>query len=156
MGVVAFMLPCLIVSAHKKRLEIEAWAFVISPYALVSTFLVVLVFLTACGDTAVPATPSPTLSPQAQQGKRIFTTHCGSCHSTSVDTVIVGPSLAGVARRAANRAPEQDARTYLYTSIMAPDRYLVDGFTDLMPKSFAKDLTGEELDAVVAYLLTLQ
>ncbi|MCA9971959.1 MAG: cytochrome c [Anaerolineales bacterium] len=111
--------------------------------------------LAACGGTAVPP-PTPTLSAQAQQGKAIFSRDCGSCHSTAEDTIIVGPSLAGVAGRAATRVPGQDATTYLLTSIMRPDSYLVAGFEDLMPQNFAKDLTGEELDAVVAYLLTLE
>ena len=32
----------------------------------------------------------------------------------------------------------------------------MEGFNDLMPKSFGTVLTSEELDALVAYLLTLQ
>jgi hypothetical protein len=32
----------------------------------------------------------------------------------------------------------------------------VDGFDNLMPENLGKKLTGEELDAVVAYLMTLK
>jgi hypothetical protein len=39
---------------------------------------------------------------------------------------------------------------------MQPDAYLVEGFENLMPASLSKQLTGEELDAVIAYLQTLQ
>jgi hypothetical protein len=70
--------------------------------------------------------------------------------------VIVGPSLAGVATRAGGRISGQDAHTYLLTSIMRPGDYLVEGYQNLMPQDLAKSLTGEELDSVIAYLMTLQ
>ena len=46
-----------------------------------------------------------------------------------------------------------DARTYIYSSVMQPGDYVVTGYDNLMPKDLAKKLTGEELDAVVAYVL---
>ncbi len=81
--------------------------------------------------------------------------HCGACHSTAADTVIVGPSLAGIAARGGERIDGLDARTYVYSSILRPGDFLVPGFTDLMPHDLAKKLTGEELDHVVAYVLAL-
>ena len=39
---------------------------------------------------------------------------------------------------------------------MQPDAYLVQGYENLMPNNLSKELTGEELDAVVAYLQTLK
>ncbi|MCP4424480.1 MAG: cytochrome c, partial [Chloroflexi bacterium] len=89
-------------------------------------------------------------------GKSVFVQQCGACHSVGEDTVIVGPSLAGIAAEAGTRVPGQDARTYLYASIFDPGQFLVEGFDDLMPNNFGKELTGEELDAVVIYLLTLE
>jgi hypothetical protein len=38
---------------------------------------------------------------------------------------------------------------------MQPGDYVVSGFDDLMPQDLAKKMTGEELDSVVAYLLSL-
>ncbi|MBK8431610.1 MAG: hypothetical protein IPL28_10120 [Chloroflexi bacterium] len=65
--------------------------------------------------------------------------------------------MKGVGNRAAERVPGQDARTYLMTSILNPSAYLVEGFQDgLMPANLAKKLTGEELDGVIEYLLTLE
>ncbi len=64
--------------------------------------------------------------------------------------------MAGIASRAANRVAGQDSQRYIYTSILNPDDYLVDGFDNLMPTSLGKQLTGEELDTVVAYLMTLE
>ena len=115
-----------------------------------------LLFLAACGSTPDPTPPPPTLSPLAQQGKQVFSRVCGACHSTTPDTIIVGPSLAGVASRAGSRVEGQDAYTYLLTSVMQPDAYLVEGFENLMPNNLSKQLVGEELDAVVAYLQTLK
>ncbi len=111
--------------------------------------------LVACGgEPAAP--PTPTLSPEIAAGQRVFVTHCGACHSAGADTVIVGPSLAGMATHGGTRVDGLDARAYVYTSIMQPSAYLVEGFEDLMPKDLAKKLTGEELDSVVAYVLSLE
>lgn len=71
------------------------------------------------------------------------------------DLVVRGPSLYGIAGRAGERVPGQDARTYIYTSIMRPDAFIVPGFENVMPGTLAKTLTGEQIDAVVAYLYTL-
>lgn len=116
------------------------------------TILLITGLLAACGGAAEP-TPAPTLDPELARGKRVFEVHCGACHSVSPDTVLVGPSLAGIGRRAASRVDGLDARAYLYTSIMRPGDYLVDGFQDLMPSTLAKSLSGEDIDAVVAYLM---
>ena len=126
------------------------------PLRLKHFFLLCLLFLAACGAQPDPTPLPPTLSPQALQGKQVFSRDCGACHSTTPDTIIVGPSLAGVASRAANRVAGQDAYTYLLTSVMQPEAYLVEGFENLMPASLSKQLTGEELDAVIAYLQTLE
>ena len=111
--------------------------------------------LAACGSGAA-ATPAPTLTPEQQAGEQVFQANCAACHATVPNTVIVGPSLAGVATRAETRVPGQDAITYLQTSILKPYAYVVDGFPKAMPPDFGKRLTGEEFDEVVAYLLTLK
>ena len=108
--------------------------------------------LTACGGAAEP-TPAPTLDPEMARGKRVFEANCGACHSLVPDTVLVGPSLADINTRAATLVDGLDARAYIYKSIMRPDDYLVDGFQNLMPSTLAKSLSGEDIDAVVAYLI---
>jgi cytochrome c551/c552 len=86
----------------------------------------------------------------------VFTRECGACHSLIEDTVIVGPSMAGIANRAETRVPGQDSQTYLMTALLQPGDHLVEGYQDLMPANFGKRLTGEEIDALVAFLLTLE
>ena len=115
------------------------------------------VFLMACaGDPpAPPPTPTP-LSAEAQLGKEVFSANCAICHATSPDTIIRGPTMAGLVPRSGERVPNEDARTYIYSSIMWPSDFVVEDFEDVMPSTFSKTLTGEELDAVVAYLLTFE
>ncbi|HEX6385039.1 MAG TPA: cytochrome c [Anaerolineae bacterium] len=117
--------------------------------------LLILIVLPACSGAADASVP-PTLSAEAMLGKQVFVRECAACHSTTPDTVIVGPSLAGIAARAETRVPGQDARVYLLNAVLNPGGHIVAGFEDLMPANFGKKLTGEEIDAVVTYLMTLE
>jgi len=127
-------------------------------YFKTALLLIFALFLVACGKstTSSPSTPSPPLSPQAQLGKQTYVRECGSCHSTVKDTIYVGPSLAGIVTSAGSRVDGQEPRIYLMTSILRPCDYLVEGFDCLMPQNFGKTLTGEEIDAIIAYLLTFE
>ena len=98
----------------------------------------------------------PTLTPNEQQGQAVYTLRCAQCHALTPDTVVIGPSLAGIATRAASRVPGYDTQTYLETSILIPEDYLVEGFANTMPTNFGKELTSEEFGALVAYLMTLK
>ena len=113
------------------------------------------ILLSACSSmSAVQATP--TLDPLAIQGKQVYVGHCAGCHALEPNTIIVGPSLAGVATRAGSRVPGDDAQAYIETSVLNPSAYVVEGFNDVMPKNFAKDLTSDEFNALVAFLMTLK
>lgn len=122
----------------------------------VAGIIIVTLLLAACGGATAEPAATPTQDPQVRAGEVVFIRECARCHSLVEDAIIVGPSMAGVASRAAERVPGQDAHTYLMTSIMRPGDYLVEGYQDLMPQDLAKSLTGEEIDQVVAFLLTLQ
>ena len=122
---------------------------------LVLCSLLALVFLTACSaGSDIP--PTPTLDAAQQQGQAVYKLRCAQCHALTPDTIVIGPSLAGIATRAATRMEGYDAPAYIEDSIMFPKEYIVEGFTDTMPSNFGKDLTSEELSAVVAYLMTLK
>ena len=109
--------------------------------------------LAACSGAAGS---SPTFTPMEQEGQAVYTLRCAQCHALTPDTVVIGPSLAGIATRAASRVPGYDTQTYLETSILIPDDYLVEGFANTMPTNFGKELTSEEFAALVAYLMTLK
>jgi mono/diheme cytochrome c family protein len=110
--------------------------------------------LAAC--SSMSGNPAPTLTPLEQEGQAVYTLRCAQCHALSPDTVVIGPSLAGVATRADSRVPGYDSQTYLETSILIPEDYLVDGFANTMPTNFGKELTSEEFSALVAFLMTLK
>ena len=81
---------------------------------------------------------------------------CITCHSLDPDTTLVGPSIAGIATRAATRVPGQTAETYLRQSIIDPGAFVVDGFEPgRMPGDWGEVLTDGEVESLVAYLLTL-
>jgi len=122
---------------------------------LILSFTIAALFLTACSTTsAVPATP--TLNAFEAQGKQVYVSHCAGCHALEPGTIVIGPSLAGVATRAETRVNGDDARAYIETSILNPSAYVVDGFKDVMPKNFGKDLTSDDFNAIVSFLLTLK
>ena len=82
---------------------------------------------------------------------------CVTCHSLTPDTVVVGPSLAGVATRAETRIDGTSAEDYIRQSILEPNAYIVEGFQpDVMVQVWAETLTPEQVDNVTAYLLTLK
>lgn len=81
---------------------------------------------------------------------------CSACHALEPDKRLVGPSLAGVAARAATVRPGTTAEAYLLESIVNPDAHVVAGYdAGLMPANFGARLSPQELADLVAYLLTL-
>jgi mono/diheme cytochrome c family protein len=100
--------------------------------------------------------PTPTLTPLEQIGQSVYTLRCAQCHVLVPDTIVIGPSLAGIATRAESRVAGLEAQAYIEESILSPKEFLVDGFPDTMPTNFAKELTSEEFEAIVAFLMTLK
>lgn len=117
-------------------------------------FVFAAIVLAACAATS--QTPAPTLDAIQLTGQAVFNLRCAQCHALTPDTIVIGPSLAGIATRAATRMEGYDAEAYIEHSILAPRDYIVEGFTDTMPTNFGKELTSEELSGVVAYLMTLK
>ena len=124
----------------------------------VALLLLGLLLLTACGGGAdeEPVEAAAAVDPVTAEGQMVFKQNCASCHAVTGDTLIVGPSLAGIASRAASRVEGQSAEEYIQFSILRPGEYVVEGFSDLMPTNFGTTLTGEQLDSVIAYLITLE
>ena len=94
---------------------------------------------------------------------------CFACHSVTAGENMVGPSLSGIAATAAARvkAPDYkgkatDAASYIHESILDPNADIVAGASfsangvSLMPPGFGQSLQPAQVDALVAYLMTLK
>ncbi len=112
------------------------------------------------GGAAVAASVGAGAQAQANSladvGQRIYSVRCASCHALAPDVVLVGPTFWNIANTAAARVPGQDAETYLRNSIVYPGDYIVEGYQDVMQKNFGEVLSSEDINAVIAYLMTLR
>lgn len=123
----------------------------------ISLFVLVALALSvvACGgggEQQQPAAGSqaPVAKGNAENGKQLF--------AQSV--------LAGIASRAGSTVPGESAEQYIRTSIVNTNAHLAVGCNinapdepcaaNLMPQDWAQKLTPEQIDDLVAYLLTLK
>jgi len=97
---------------------------------------------------------------QIRLGEQIFASGanqapaCTLCHSLDSVT-LVGPSLQHIATQAATRVANQSATDYLRASIQTPSAYKVKGFeTGTMYPNYSVDLSQEQIEAVIAFLMT--
>ncbi|MFC1936232.1 c-type cytochrome [Chloroflexota bacterium] len=125
-------------------------------YRFLFPLLTIFLLITLLGCQSQPANNIDTPEITTSQGENIFNQSCASCHVQQGDFDPIGPLLDGIALTAKTRINGQDAQSYLRQSILQPSAYLVDGYNDLMPKSFVNSLSEEQLDAVIIYLLTLE
>lgn len=109
---------------------------------------------------APPVTATP--AGDAQIGAALFTTFqpeagiaCATCHRVDSDERLIGPGLLTVGERAATRVEDLTAGEYIRQSIIDPSAYLVEGYQDMMTKNFRMVFTDDELDDLVAFLLSL-
>jgi len=119
------------------------------------------------GDTAVTGSAAPVdglpVSADASVGEELFTTFqadagfaCSTCHRPDSEERLIGPGLLNIGARAETRVDGQTAYEYVFTSIVNPDDYLVEGFqSDLMPENWEEIYSEEEINHIIAYLFTL-
>jgi len=129
---------------------------------------VMLVALAACGGGGGNNAGNGEATPvgNAANGEKLFTSAtigpnnapgCITCHSLEPDVVIVGPSQYGLETRAETRVPGLSAEEYIRQSIVEPNAYIVEGFTEgVMYQNYGQDLTKDQIDDLVAYTLTLK
>lgn len=123
-------------------------------------------------NVGAPAQRRPASDEPTEQGEALFRSSppgCFSCHSIAAGVNLAGPTLAGMATRAAEtiadpgyRGKATDPEGYIRESIVSPSAHLVPGpiFSSqgrsLMPDNFDSVLTAEQIDQLVAYLMTLK
>ncbi|GAB4483353.1 MAG: hypothetical protein Kow0088_26520 [Anaerolineales bacterium] len=133
-------------------------------YSQIVLFVLVAIALTACSSKET-SQPQANLDP-VQRGKALFEMNmigenkapgCSVCHSLEPGKTLVGPSLAGIATYAQTAIAGMDAENFLRQAILEPDRHLMEGYpAGVMYPNYGQDLSQEEIDALVAFMLTLR
>lgn len=132
--------------------------------------LVLALSLVACGGGGEEAAPSndgtSAMAGDSARGEELYkqvtigsasAPGCVTCHSLEPDVVLVGPSHAGLANRAGEYQEGKSAEEYLRESIVDPDAHLVEGYAaGLMYMNYENDLSGRDINDIVAYLMTLE
>ena len=109
--------------------------------------------------TVEPLVPLADESTPEGRGQAVFVqAGCNACHTISgLSTGNIGPVLDGLASQAGDTVSGLTAEEYIRQSIVEPSAYVVEGFADgLMPQTFGTTLTEEQINDLVAFLLTLQ
>jgi len=131
------------------------------------TFILLLVLslsLVACkggGSTPTESGKEAMNVGDAAAGKKLFEEGaqppCSNCHSLKPGVDLFGPSLAKVGAVAGARASGQSAEDYFRQSILEPNVQIVEGFTpNVMHLTYGDELSEQEVNDLVAYLLTLK
>ena len=120
------------------------------------------------GQTAEPEPPLPQQLAQETADLAIAAmtaTGCNSCHFTTglplVDAAMLGPDQTNLGAIAGSRREGYTAEEYIRESILEPSAFIVEECPlgqclQVMPENYGELLTEEELDAIVAYLLSLR
>jgi len=95
-----------------------------------------------------------TMNPDIARGQSIYSQRCASCHAIADGVTLVGPSFWNIANRAGERIEGQNAREYIRNSIINPGDFIVEGYQDVMQKNLAEVLSSDDINAVIAYLIT--
>lgn len=114
-------------------------------------WLLLLALAAGCGRS--PAADDP-----AAAGEALFRRWCTGCHTVEPGgAATVGPNLAGVATRAAANPDGLDAAAWLRRETIQPNAVIAPGYNaGLMPTNYEQSLDPAEIDALVAYMLTLE
>jgi len=120
------------------------------PAPAVLAGLLALFVLAAC----VPEAPA---TDPVARGRQLYRSlGCASCHEPNLFGQRLGPPLDRIGTVAETRIPGTSAEEYIRQSILDPGAYVVPGYQDSMPRGLGRDLSPTDLDALVAYLLSLK
>ena len=127
--------------------------------------LAVLLVVAACGDGQADTTAQAAAVGDPERGRQIWDDGggvlsgggCSECHSLDGSEKVASsraPTFQGISEQAGDRVPGLSAEEYLRESIVDPAAYIVEGYSDFMPKGFRILLSEEDIDNLVAFLLT--
>ncbi len=134
--------------------------------------LALSLLLAACGGGgSEPASDSAGVAPRSgsgnvANGEKLYkqpvigkssAPGCNTCHSLDEGVVLVGPSHAGMGTRAATAVSGQSAEDYLRESITNPNAHVTEGYAQgVMYQNYGTDLTEQEINDLVAFLMSLK
>jgi nitric oxide reductase subunit C len=128
---------------------------------------------TTPGMAARARSQQPASDDPVAQGEALFHATppgCAACHSMAAGVTMAGPPLANMGARAEQAVGSADytgaattAEEYIRESILEPSAYIVPGqpfFStngmSTMPHNYGETLSAAQIDALVAYLMTLR
>jgi mono/diheme cytochrome c family protein len=93
-------------------------------------------------------------------GDVLYGSGCSQCHSIdgTEQTEIArktAPSWLGISERAGSRVPGMSGEEYLRESILDPAAYIVEGYKNEMSDSLKYKLNDEDVNSLIAFMLTL-
>ena len=139
---------------------------------LLAVLILLMLVAAACGGA--PATTQPASggggTGDVANGQKLFTAGkgsapaCAGCHSIKPNEKLVGPSLAGIGTSAVQiikdpnyKGSAKTAEDYIRESIVSPNAYVTPTYQpNVMYQNYGKDLTTQEQNDLVAYLMTLK
>ena len=107
---------------------------------------------------AIACAPEPIATDPVARGRQVYRAlGCASCHEGSLFNLFrpVGPPLNEIGLVGRKRVPGMSAEEYIRQSITDPGTFVVPEYPDSMPRGLARDLSPEDLAALVAYLASL-
>lgn len=149
-------------TTSEDQTSLKKWWLPISIISLLLLFLGLAAFRSDSSPKSIQFSDSPNITgPVPVTGEMLFqqptfgnAPGCIACHSQEPGVVLVGPSMAGIAAQAERRIPGMSAEEYLRESIMDPNAFIPDGFTEgVMYQNYGDELTEEQVDKLVSYLL---
>jgi mono/diheme cytochrome c family protein len=117
---------------------------------------VLLMCIAAAALVGACAPEAPAAEPLARGRQLYRSLGCANCHEPNLLGQRLGPPLDHIGTVASTRRPGMSAEEYIRQSILDPGAYVVPGYQDSMPRDLGRDLSPTDLDALVAYLLSLK
>jgi mono/diheme cytochrome c family protein len=117
----------------------------------------VVLLCIALAALVLACAPEPPATDPVARGHQLYRSMgCANCHEPNFFGQRLGPPLDHIGTAAAARRPGLSAGEYIRQSILDPGAYVLPGYQDSMPRDLGRDLSPTDLDALVAYLLSLQ
>jgi mono/diheme cytochrome c family protein len=117
----------------------------------------VVVLCIALAVLVLACAPEPPATEPVARGRQVYRSlGCANCHEPNLFGQRLGPPLDHIGTVAGTRRPGLSAEAYIGQSILDPGAYVVPGYQDSMPRDLGRDLSPTDLNALVAYLLSLK